>query len=64
MSGDAESTTCSSMSAWIVSSSVARNAATSECGRSRMKPTVSDSTMDNSGLRYSLRLVVSSVANS
>ena len=38
------STTCSSRSACTVSSSVARKAATSVCGRWRMKPTVSDST--------------------
>ena len=39
------STTCSSRSASAASSSVARNAATRSCGRSRMKPTVSDSTI-------------------
>ena len=44
-SGWAASTTCSSRSASTASFSVARNAATRSCGRSRMKPTVSDSTI-------------------
>ena len=39
------STTCSSRSASTVSFRVARNAATRSCGRSRMKPTVSERTM-------------------
>ena len=42
--GSAASTTCSSRSAWMVSSSVARKARHQLCGRSRMKPTVSDTT--------------------
>ena len=41
----AASMTCSSRSASAASASVARNAATRSCGRSRMKPTVSDSTI-------------------
>ena len=42
-SGLEASTTCSSRSAWRASSSVALNEATSECGRLRMNPTVSES---------------------
>ena len=45
-SGLAASTTCSSRSASTASCSVAWNASTSLCGRSRMKPTVSDSETD------------------
>ena len=43
-SGSAASTTCSSRSASRASFSVERNAATSSCGRSRTKPTVSATT--------------------
>ena len=43
-SGSAASTTCSSRSASRASISVERNAATSSCGRSRTKPTVSATT--------------------
>ena len=58
------STTCSSRSACIVSSSVARNAATSVCGSPRMNPTVSDRVIVPIGARKSRRVVVSRVANS
>ena len=63
--GLAASTTCSSRSASAASCSVASKASTSLCGRSRMKPTVSDSDTERAGvLEVSWRVVVSSVANS
>ncbi|MCY1561914.1 hypothetical protein D9M68_992370 [compost metagenome] len=58
------STTCSSRSASAASCSVAANASTRPCGRSRMKPTVSDSETERpASPRYSWRVVVSRVAN-
>ena len=62
--GCAASMTCSIRSASPASFNVARNAATRSCGRSRMKPTVSDSTIGAAPGAYIRRSVVSSVANS
>ena len=65
-SGLAPSTTCSSRSASAASCSVAWNASISVCGRSRMKPTVSDRRRRalDARSRWSWRVVVSRVANS
>ena len=63
-SGLEASTTCRSRSAWRASSSVALNDATRACGRSRMKPTVSESSAWPPPRNRQRRVRVSSVANS
>src|SRR3546814_13643619 len=57
------STTCSSKSAWIVPSSVARNAAISEGGRSRRNPTVSETTTCPAPSSHQRSVHVSNAAN-
>ena len=64
LSGWAMSRTCRIRSASSTSSSVARNAATSWCGRSEMKPTVSDRIARRPPGSSIARIVGSSVANS
>ena len=64
LSGCAASRTCRMTSASATSSSVARNASTSSCGSSLMKPTVSDRMTRRPDGRRSPRMVGSSVANS
>ena len=56
--------TCSSRSASATSSSVARNAATSECGSRSMNPTVSDTSSSRRSGSRTLRTSGSSVTNS
>ena len=58
------SRTCRMMSASFTSSSVARNASTSSCGRLEMKPTVSDRIAGRPPGSLRRRMVGSSVANS
>ena len=63
-SGLAASMTCSSRSASVTSSSVARKAATSVCGRRSMKPTVSETSSSRRSGRRTWRTSGSSVTNS
>ena len=71
--GEEMSTTCTSRSAWMASSNVARKEATRWCGMSRTNPTVSLSSawvglrllpVDRGSERFHRTVLVSSVAKS